>query len=77
MKCPECEKTKLESSVYPQGGSSTLMYCAPWYDKKGRYHIHDMNVTIMYYRCSNGHEWNETSPRICPTCGEETHWKRE
>lgn len=68
MKCPECQKSGLKSRVTNEGSSSTLMYCAPFYDEEGRYHNHDSNIITTLYLCSNGHYWNEKSKRSC-WCG--------
>ena len=68
MKCPECEKQDLKSRVYPGMGSSTLMYCQPFYDEEGKYHTHDSNTTTWQYSCSEGHEWRGSSSGSC-WCG--------
>ncbi len=38
MICEECKKQGLKSRVTPGHGSSTAMYCAPFYDEDGKYH---------------------------------------
>ena len=53
MICPECKKEGKKSIVYPGYGSTTLMYCQPFYDENGKYHHHDMNTTTTPYSCSN------------------------
>ena len=68
MKCVECGKQGWKSNVYPGTGSTTLMYCAPFYDEDGRHHIHDSNTTTRSYTCSQGHEWREDSSGTC-WCG--------
>lgn len=68
MICPQCRKEGLKSKVYPGGGSTTLMYCQPFYDEGGKYHHHDSNTTRYNYSCSNGHEWVEYSKGSC-WCG--------
>src|SRR2546430_16577299 len=69
MKCNECIKEGKTSKVYPQGGTSTLMYCPPFYDEAGVYHHHDCNVKTFLYRCSRGHTWIEKQDPMCPGCG--------
>lgn len=68
MKCPVCEKENLKSYVYVGMSTSTLMYCAPYYDEDGKYHSHDSNTHATNYSCSNGHTWIESSTGICPSC---------
>ena len=68
--CPQCKKEGKKSMVYPYVAFKTLMYCAPFYDPEGRFHIHDSNVTTTEYSCSNGHEWTEKTSGEC-WCG----WK--
>lgn len=68
MICPECQKEGKKSMVYPGVSSTTLMYCAPFYDEKGEFHNHDSNITTTPYSCSNGHEWTEKSSGSC-WCG--------
>lgn len=68
MKCPVCKLNDSESCVYPQGGSITAMYCPPYYDTVGQYHVHDSNVRTFGYSCSHGHRWNEISSNSCPSC---------
>lgn len=68
MICPSCLSEGKKSLVYPGMASTTLMYCAPFYDEDGKYHHHDANTTTSSYRCSNGHEWAESSGGSC-WCG--------
>lgn len=51
---------------------STAMYCAPYYDEKGQYHHHDMNIHSKSMRCSRGHEYTLNTYCEC-ACG----WVRE
>jgi hypothetical protein len=66
MKCPVCTEQQLKSNVYPGMSSTTLMWCAPYYDEDGIYHHHDMNRTRSEYSCTQGHAWSVTSHPICP-----------
>ena len=68
MICPVCKEQGKESFVYPGMGSTTLMYCQPYYDKKGVYHDHDSNTRSYSYSCSNRHSWGTISTGQCPNC---------
>lgn len=68
MFCPECKKEDRKSRVTPGFSSSTMMYCPPFYDEDGRYHVHDVNQSSTEYSCSNGHRWTEVSRPSC-WCG--------
>lgn len=69
MKCPECEKAGLKSTIYdPGGGFSTAMFVQRYYDEDGKLHIHDPNYTSVIYECSNGHEWDGARKNKCPSC---------
>lgn len=65
MKCPECQRLGLKSKVFPGSSSRTLMYCPPFYDKEGRFHDHDRNISATDYSCSNGHKWIKESSSSC------------
>lgn len=69
MLCPECRKQGLRSEVYPSGpGTTTLMWCSPFYDEEGRMHDHDLNTTYQGFTCSNAHSWDEAIGHKC-WCG--------
>lgn len=68
MKCEKCVEEGTTSEVYPGGGTSTLMYCPPYYDEQGKYHHHDRNTHTTDYRCSNGHRWKLSEQGMCPSC---------
>lgn len=68
MKCPECEKPGLKSTLREVGGFSTAMYCEPWYDEDGNYHNHDLNTHTSHYTCSNGHRLAVSKTPKCPSC---------
>ena len=68
MKCPKCEEEGKRSRVYDKGGTSTLMYCTPYYDEEGVYHNHDSNTITHYYECSEGHKFRTKGTGTCPNC---------
>jgi len=69
MICKQCAAKGLKSKVYQGMTVSTAMYCSPYYyDEEGDYHNHDYNRTTQQYACSNGHEWAEKKPKLCPNC---------
>lgn len=68
MKCPICQEKGLKSQVYPNGGTSTALFCQPYYDEDGKYHHHDMNTYTEGFSCSLGHKWSESSKGKCPSC---------
>jgi hypothetical protein len=68
MICQECKAAGQKSTVTPLGGSTTAMYCAPYYDEDGKYHHHDANVVTESFSCSNGHKWVSQKYNKCPGC---------
>jgi len=66
MICKECKRNGLVSTVQPSGGTTTALYCSPFYGENGEYHHHDRNITSKNYVCSRGHVWSETSSSPCP-----------
>lgn len=76
MICQECDKQGLKSKVYGGDiGYTTAMYCRPYHDEDGKYHLHDFNTTSYGYECSNGHTFTRTIRKECPTCGDWTKVK--
>lgn len=75
MKCPICQKEGKKSCVYEGITTSTCIYCQPYYDEEGKYHVHDLNNHTTSYNCSNGHSWTKRRRGWCPTCGDEANWK--
>lgn len=69
MKCAECVAAGETSFVYCGSGTSTLMWCPPFYDEAGAYHNHDANTHTSQMSCSRGHQWAETSRNTCPQTG--------
>lgn len=69
--CRKCRDRGLRSFVHERaGGTRTLLACFPYYDEKGREHIHDHNRITSKYECSNGHRFKIKSYEEC-WCG----WK--
>lgn len=48
--------------------TTTSMYCPIFYDEDGECHNHDANTLTTQYKCSNGHEWTESTGGSC-WCG--------
>lgn len=72
--CPTCAKAGQSSTVYADGGSTTLLATRDYWDEAGNFHHHDCNRVTKGFHCSNGHRWTETETGApCPTCGDE--WK--
>lgn len=69
MRCPRCQELGLKSTVQ----QAQTGVCAPfgppqeYWDEEGRLHVHERVDTYMPYRCSNGHEWQDTVHQ-CPSC---------
>ncbi len=68
MKCPECQKEGLKSSVYEGAGMTTCMGWVPYYDEDGNYHSHNPNKHMMDFSCSKGHEWSTAYQSTCSSC---------
>lgn len=68
--CQECKSEGFSSKVFEGYATSTTVFCRPFYDEGGDYHMHDSNMYRMEYSCSRGHNWVEVKPRKeCPACG--------
>jgi hypothetical protein len=65
VKCPECVKAGLRSTVQVGYGTTTLLASRPYYDEDGVLHSHDPNRTSQTYGCSNGHEWGAFKMTTC------------
>ena len=65
MKCPQCVELGLKSTISVGVSMTTCMYFSPFYDEEGRYHNHDKNTTTTQMKCSNGHEWAESTQPKC------------
>lgn len=68
MICPKCKAENKKSCVYEEYISHTDLLYAPFYDEEDKYHVHDKNIIVVYYECTNGHQWSETGQRKCPSC---------
>lgn len=68
MRCPRCIAAGQESTVTEMGRSRTALFCPPFYDKGGMRHEHDSNRVTMRLRCSNGHDFSESTGGSC-WCG--------
>lgn len=70
MKCKFCEVEGKTSILHHMGSSHTLLGGREhFFDKEGNEHYHDLNTITTYFKCSNGHEYNEKEEIKCPTCG--------
>lgn len=69
-RCTSCPADDPPDAIYEGSSSSTCMYFQPWYDKEGKYHIHDRNRITTVYSCSRGHRWAIERYAPCPTCGD-------
>ncbi len=69
MICEQCQQDGKTSTIQVGISGSTLVWCPPFYDEQGIYHIHDSNTITTQYKCSNGHNWAESTHKECPTCG--------
>jgi hypothetical protein len=68
MICSKCKEEGRKSIVRGGIGSSTCIYCPPYYDEEGVYHHHDDNWRSYEYTCSNGHRITVSSTGKCPNC---------
>lgn len=66
--CAACKAAGKTSRVEEHGGTTTDMYCPPFYDEKGVRHHHDYNAITTSFSCSNGHSWVEQRNATCPAC---------
>jgi hypothetical protein len=77
MKCQKCVDAGLRSKVYaPNGGVSTSMAFATYYDEDGFYHMHDPNIHTETWSCSNSHRWSRSWQVGCPALNCEWNAKR-
>jgi len=57
MKCPECLKLGLKSTIEIGATTTTAMTTYEYYDEDGKYHRHDPNIRYTNYLCSNHHHF--------------------
>lgn len=68
MICEKCATEGKTSRVRNTHIVKTLGAYLPFYDKQGRQHFHDANMTNAEYRCTNGHVWHTRGTGSC-WCG--------
>ena len=68
VRCPECMKRQMMSTVEVVGQFRTMMTPTVYFDEEGRQHIHDPNTVTSTYQCSNGHRWQQGQKGYC-WCG--------
>jgi len=68
MKCVECVRLGLKSTLHGTGGYSTLLNHDRFYDEEGALHIHDPNSTRSEMTCSNGHKLRMVTFDSCRRC---------
>ena len=56
------------STVREVDSAVTAMAWTPFYDSKGRKHVHDPNRVTVTYRCSEGHTFTDQDRTTC-WCG--------
>jgi len=76
MKCPVCVKLGVKSTLQGGAGTTTLMYCPPYYDEDGNYHNHDSNTTTSGWTCSNGHRFVTEGHGACPSSPEHCDFQK-
>jgi hypothetical protein len=69
MKCPECIRLGLKSTIRMGGTTTTSMGFSDHYDEDGQFHSHDPNSRCTTFQCSHGHQGVILDSRKCPTCG--------
>ena len=70
MICEECREAGLRSIVRVDSSKQSKMASQHFFDEQGQEHSHNPNVAHTFFRCSNGHRFEETSSWEC-FCG----WK--
>jgi len=68
MICKQCQTDGEKSTIQVGVGTTTLLYCAPYFDEDGKYHNHDSNISTSNYTCSNGHKFSKSTSGSC-WCG--------
>lgn len=75
IKCRSCAMAGKKSKVYPSYNSVLENQEGGFlfYDEDGRFHSHTTGITAVEYKCSAGHEWNDSEDKSACWCG----WKGE
>lgn len=68
MNCPECEARNKSSIVYSRKNSKTDLGFSASNPGPGGPHLHDPNVNVESFECSNGHRFKRESRNACPKC---------
>jgi hypothetical protein len=59
--CPVCKLLGLKSVIIEGMTTSTAMGTISYFDEDGKYHYDNPNIYTTNYRCSLGHEWQEST----------------
>ena len=68
MICPKCKDLGIKSTVTQGSTYTTAMYCPPYYDEEGKFHIHDRNHKNTQFYCSMGHKISVVLSNKCMNC---------
>jgi hypothetical protein len=55
---------RLKSQITMTAGAGYDSPCDVYYDESGNLHVHDRSWYPIYYKCSNGHEWEANSVKV-------------
>ncbi len=69
VRCKSCAMADKKSKVYPKFESATTGDI--YYDEEGKLHTHTQTSGSVSYKCSNGHEWTDSTNNSACWCG----WK--
>lgn len=68
MNCPECEARNKPATVYTRSSTRTDMGFTASKPGPGGPHLHDPNIVVESFECSNGHRFKRESRNACPKC---------
>ena len=68
MNCPECNSRNKASTVYARNSTKTDLGFTASKPGPGGPHLHDPNVVVETFECSNGHRFKRESRSACPKC---------
>jgi len=77
VKCPECMKEGVTSTVRQLSVERTMLHAQEFFDEEGQAHIHDPNTFSTVYMCSNNHKWKQSQKNKCWCGWPETEVKSE